>query len=110
MYSKASQSDHFSFETHGDLGIPHDLRIPDGRKSSAQGKAFTLPNDVFDRLYGYQREGVAWMAKLMSRQHGGGAWIPQQPGITGQISFHTGSSGGKSWNIMENHGESCFYI
>eukprot|EP00435_Cladocopium_sp_Y103_P066357 s1151_g28.t1 len=36
-----------------------------------EGKPFTLPNDVFDRLYGYQREGVAWMAKLMSRQHGG---------------------------------------
>lgn len=36
-----------------------------------QGKPFTLPNDVFDRLYGYQREGVAWMAKLLSRQHGG---------------------------------------
>eukprot|EP00438_Fugacium_kawagutii_P001900 Skav201632 [mRNA] locus=scaffold3582:183802:197624:- [translate_table: standard] len=37
----------------------------------SQGKAFTLPNDTFDRLYGYQREGVAWMAQLMSRQQGG---------------------------------------
>jgi len=45
---------------------------PDGMElQGLEGNPFTLPNDVFDRLYGYQREGVAWMAKLLSRQHGG---------------------------------------
>ena len=41
------------------------------RSHLSQGKPFALPNEIFDRLYGYQREGVAWMAQLLSRQHGG---------------------------------------
>ena len=54
--------------TWGFTRSPDDHQIT---RALHQGKAFTLPNDVFDRLYGYQCEGVAWMAKLMSRQHGG---------------------------------------
>ena len=44
---------------------------------------FTLPNETFDRLYGYQRDGVAWMAGLLSRQHGG----PVEKGDLGERCF-----------------------
>lgn len=36
---------------------------------------FALPNDIYDRLYGYQRDGVAWMAQLLNRQHGGWGFV-----------------------------------
>eukprot|EP00933_Yihiella_yeosuensis_P041085 TRINITY_DN35525_c0_g1_i1.p1 TRINITY_DN35525_c0_g1~~TRINITY_DN35525_c0_g1_i1.p1 ORF type:complete len:1432 (-),score=477.17 TRINITY_DN35525_c0_g1_i1:154-3870(-) len=32
---------------------------------------FRLPADTFDRLYPYQRVGVAWMARLLQKGHGG---------------------------------------
>jgi len=32
---------------------------------------FVLPCDIYDRLYPYQRGGVAWMAKILRRKHGG---------------------------------------
>lgn len=32
---------------------------------------FMLPSAVFDRLYPYQRTGVAWMARLLQRRQGG---------------------------------------
>jgi len=38
---------------------------------SLEEAAFTLPVDVFDRLYPYQRSGVAWMAQLLQKSHGG---------------------------------------
>lgn len=32
---------------------------------------FTLPQETFDRLYPYQRAGVAWMARLWQKRQGG---------------------------------------
>ncbi|CAJ1368243.1 unnamed protein product [Effrenium voratum] len=32
---------------------------------------FLLPVETFDKLYGYQRQGVAWMANLFRKKHGG---------------------------------------
>jgi len=33
--------------------------------------SYTLPRATYEKLYGYQREGVAWMADLWRRGHGG---------------------------------------
>ncbi|CAK9059136.1 unnamed protein product [Durusdinium trenchii] len=45
----------------------------EGESAGPEGSnlRFALPNDIYDRLYGYQRDGVAWMAQLLNRQHGG---------------------------------------
>eukprot|EP00927_Polykrikos_kofoidii_P002535 TRINITY_DN11011_c0_g1_i3.p1 TRINITY_DN11011_c0_g1~~TRINITY_DN11011_c0_g1_i3.p1 ORF type:complete len:1682 (+),score=369.33 TRINITY_DN11011_c0_g1_i3:164-5047(+) len=43
----------------------------DNRRTDGLRGPFQIPQDVFDRLYPYQRSGVAWMARLARDGHGG---------------------------------------
>lgn len=51
-------------------GQPNLLELQ-GEEVSALPAPFRLPVDIFDRLYDYQRTGVAWMARMMQKGHGG---------------------------------------
>jgi len=42
-----------------------------GDTESQQELPFALPRETFDRLYGYQRTGVAWMARIWQSRQGG---------------------------------------
>mmetsp|Transcript_86459 Transcript_86459/g.186951 ORF Transcript_86459/g.186951 Transcript_86459/m.186951 type:complete len:1456 (-) Transcript_86459:31-4398(-) len=41
------------------------------RVNLKDGDSFHLPKETFDRLYPYQRAGVAWMARLFQKRQGG---------------------------------------
>jgi len=50
---------------------PGDTNLVRLEALQAEGPTFTLPVDIFDRLYPYQQKGVAWMARLWQKGHGG---------------------------------------
>ncbi|CAE7227557.1 ercc6l [Symbiodinium sp. CCMP2592] len=50
---------------------PGDTNLVRLEALQAEGPTFTLTVDIFDRLYPYQQKGVAWMARLWQKGHGG---------------------------------------
>lgn len=50
---------------------PGDTNLVRLEALQAEGPTFTLAVDIFDRLYPYQQKGVAWMARLWQKGHGG---------------------------------------
>ncbi|CAE7341034.1 CHR24 [Symbiodinium natans] len=50
---------------------PDDTNLVTLEALDGQGLPFVLPADTFDRLYPYQQKGVAWMARLWQKGHGG---------------------------------------
>ena len=47
------------------------MELPCDQELSNGALPFVLPRDIFERLYPYQRAGVAWMARLWQMGHGG---------------------------------------